>query len=177
MNVDTAIALLVVDGARSGGVAEAAIRRHPIVVALVFAVAHLVEPEILGVLQEGGERFFEERQGGVGGPVAILDPPGAPGGSFHKPIPARMIEHAEALEFGIGREHPPRNVEQLQIFLIPFAAEELSLEHLGLQGRQSPGREAEEQDADHDRAEDRLKGPGHRVSFSGNLVDERKRAR
>ena len=132
-----AVALPVDDPARAGGVAQAAVGRHPVERwrrADALAVAHLIEPEVLGVLEERDERFFEERQHGIGRAVAVLNPPGVPGRTFDQAVPGRHVEHGQVLELGIGREHPARRVEQPQILDIALTLEKPTVK-LSLLGR------------------------------------------
>jgi len=125
-----AVALFVDDPAGACGVAETTVRGDPIKWgrgADALAVPHLIEPQVLGVLEEGGEGFLEEGKGGVGGAVAVLDPPGVPGGAFHEPIPGGHVEHGKILELGVGCQRPSGDIQETEVFGIPTAMEEESL--------------------------------------------------
>ena len=143
MELRAAVALSVDDPAGAGGVAEAAVGRHPVEGrggADALAVAHLVEPEVLRVLEESDERLFGRNGSArVGRAVAVLNPPGVPGRAFDQAVPGRHIEHGEVLELGIGREHPARGVEQAQVFDVAFAAKERAPELGFLSSRQWQG--------------------------------------
>ena len=118
MNRRSAIALLVHDPAGPGGVAQRAVGRHPIEGrrrAHPFAIAHLIEPKVLRILEEGEKRFAAEGQGGVGRAVTVLNPPGIPRGAFDQAIPVGGVEHGKVLKFRVRLEHAPRHVQQTEV--------------------------------------------------------------
>jgi hypothetical protein len=84
----------------------------------------------MGVLDEVHEWFAQERQGGVSGTVAALDPPQVPGGAFVHAVPARRVQHGEVLKLRIGFHHARGDVEQLQVLGVAFAAVMLAVELL-----------------------------------------------
>ena len=114
-----AIALLIDDPAGPGGIAEAAVGGDPVEGrrgAGAVAITHLVEPQVLGMLEEGDEGLAQERQDAVGGAVGVLNPPRAPGWAFDEAVPRGLVEHGEVLQFGVRLEHAAGGVEQLQVF-------------------------------------------------------------
>ncbi len=149
VDVHSAVTLLGNRPARPGGIAQAAVRWDPREIverSRRLAVAHLIEPQVLGILQEAKERFLQERQCAVGRPIAVLDPPCVPGGALDQAVPGGHIEHSHVLELGIGLEHPPGDVEQLQVLRVAFAAVELPCEMFRTQNhcRRDRDRQAEE---------------------------------
>ena len=131
VNGDAAIALLIDDPAGPGGIAEAAVGADPVhgrLGADAVAVAHLVEPQILGVLEKGDKRLAQQRQDAVGGAVGVLYPPRAPGGAFHEAVPLGLVEHGQVLQFGVGLEHAAGCVEQPQVFDVAAATVVLAVE-------------------------------------------------
>jgi len=120
----SAIALLIDDPAGPGGVAEAAVGGDPVEGrrgAFAVAITHLVEPEVLGMLEEGDERFAQERQDAIGGAVGVLNPPRVPGGAFDEAVPLGLVEHGEVLQLRVRLEHAARCVEQSQVFEVAAA--------------------------------------------------------
>ena len=150
----------------AGGVAELPVGDDQLLPAVCpgpLAVAHLVEPQILGVLEEGGQRLLEQRQPAVGRAVAVLDPPRAPGGPFDEPVPGGRVEHGDVLKLGVGREHPPRDVQQPQVLHVALARVELALE--AVRPTCSGRCDARGHDDKHDRSYDRREvRPGNKVA-------------
>src|SRR5688500_596172 len=108
MDVDATIALLVINLTRLGTIAQTSVRSHPVVFSLSLSVTHLIEPEIMGVLQKRDEGLLKKRKRGMCGAVAVLNPPRVPGRSFHQSVPERCVKHGEILIIGIWTEHAPR---------------------------------------------------------------------
>jgi hypothetical protein len=124
VNGGAAIALLIDDIARPGAIAEAAVGGDPVEGrrrAGAVAIPHLVEPQVLGMLEEGDEGLAQERQDAVGGAIGVLNPPGVPGRAFHEAVPLGLVEHGEVLQFGVRLEHAARRVEQPHVFDIATA--------------------------------------------------------
>ena len=137
-----AVALSIHDPAGARGVAEATVRGHPVEGrggADALAVAHLIEPEVVRVLEEGGERLFKERQHRVGRAVAVLNPPGVPGRAFDQAVPTGQVEHGQVLELGIGRQRAARRVEQAQILDIAVPVKERAPELVFVSSGQCQG--------------------------------------
>ena len=128
VDVDPTVTLLGNEQAWCSAIAKAPIRCHPILVALPFPVAHLVEPEVLCVLKKRDKRFLIEGQRTVGRAVTVLGPPGLPGRSLDQPVPVGIVEHRQVLEFRDRREHASGNIEQLQILDIALTVVVLPVE-------------------------------------------------
>src|ERR1019366_8215107 len=119
VNGSAAIALLIDDRGGRGAIAQAPVGGHPVErrgCSAAVAIAHLVEPQILGILEEGNEGFAQQRQDAVGSAVGVLYPPCAPGGAFDEAVPLGLVEHGEVLQLGVRLEHAARRVEQPQVF-------------------------------------------------------------
>src|SRR5205814_9451629 len=121
---------LRVNPAGSGGVAEIAVRRdrrrlagdlHELFGRAPLAVAHLIEPEVLRVLQPGDVRLDMKRQRAVARPEAVLNPPRVPGRRLDKAVPARHVQHADTGPLDIWHEEAIGTVEQLEVFSIAVA--------------------------------------------------------
>src|SRR5262245_56641399 len=119
------ISLLVNNPTRSGRIAQATVRRYPIErsdCANPFAIPHLVEPEILRILQERDIRLPEKRQNTVSGPIRVLNPPSIPRRALNQSIPLRFVQHRKVLQFRIGLKHAPGDLKQPEILSIPYPA-------------------------------------------------------
>ena len=131
MNPGPPVALFIDNPPWPRRVTQAAVRRHPIkrrLCADALAIADLVEPQVLRVLQERDERLPQERENGVGRAVGILDPPRVPGRPFDQPVPLRFVKHGQVLQFRVRLKHPPRRLQQPQILHVPTPAIVLAFE-------------------------------------------------
>src|ERR1035441_165783 len=131
VNGSAAIALLIDDRGGRGAIAQAAVGSDPVErrgSSAAVAIAHLVEPQILRMLQEGHEGFAQQRQDAVGGAVGVLYPPCVPGGAFNQAVPLSLVEHAEVLQLRVRLEHAARRVEQPQVFDIAASTVVLTVE-------------------------------------------------
>jgi len=135
VHVGFAVALPVNDAARRGGVAERAVGRHPVELsdgraAAALAVAHLLEPHLVRILDEAHEGLAQQRQRGVSGAVTVLDPPHVPSGPLVHAVPARRVKHGKVLELRIGLHHARGDVEQLQVLDVALAPVMLTIKRL-----------------------------------------------